>query len=164
MGSYLSNRSSRLRNWLTKSTFFGGFKIVLWTGIKCTLTFLRFGYLLCLQPHSEHVCRPSAAPGACCHHFSLLACCLQTAKMPFPHQRQGTVQGWESHPAGTTPGPSPDPHSQVGATFLWAALGPWLSQRGYGTQESSAETCAPQPLGKPLYFAINELRGPLMSW
>lgn len=60
-------------------------------------------------------------------------------------------------PRWQPPGPSPDPHSQAAP-----GAAPDPSCHG-GKQRSFAEPCAPLTLGKPLYFAINEIPRPLQA-
>lgn len=125
MGDDLSHWSAGLRNWLTTSAFIWGFKVVLWTGIKHTLTFLRFSYVFSLCLHLKHVRGGSAARGACCHRFSPLAGCLQPAEIPFPRWRQGTEHHWEHHPASISWAPAPTSQFGAGApTCPRGATGP----------------------------------------
>lgn len=149
MGDDLSHWSAGLRNWLKTSAFIWGFKVVLWTGIKLTLTFLRFSYLFSLCLHLKHVRGGSAARGACCRRFSPLAGCLQPAEIPFPRWRHGMVHHWEHHPASTSRAPAPTPQFGAGAA---CPGGPHLPQRGYGTRRSSAETHCSSAPRSPLVF------------
>lgn len=111
------------------------------------------------QTRTQSLC----SVGARCHHFSTLTGCLQTTEMPFPHRRQGTMQRGEPHPTST----SLDPALTLTAVS-WGCLLQGLPQApgsrkcvmGCGGLLQRPALFSPW---KPLYFAINELRGLLMS-
>jgi len=162
-GDNLSHCSSGPRNWLTKCACIWEFKVVLWTRIKHTLTSLRFGYLFCLWPHLKHICRVSAVRGG------LLPSLLPAHRLPavcwdaLSPLEAGNCATLRASPCPHPLVPAPTPMAGLGLPTLGLPWAPGCHRGLQGTRVFCRDLHSSAPW-RPLYFPVNELKGPLTSW